>query len=176
MMSSRWPRPMGIIESMALMPVCSGSLTPWRSTTPGALNSTGRKSVGLDGALAVERAAERVDDAAEEGLADGHLEDRPVRLTRSPSLMSVSSPSSTAPTLSSSRLSARPVTPCGQLEHLHGQRVAQAVDAGDAVADLEDGADLFDLDLGLVVLDLRLQDRGDLFGRSFTPRHLSLLR
>ena len=42
MMSSRWPRPIGIIESMALMPVCSGSLTGWRSMTPGALNSTGR--------------------------------------------------------------------------------------------------------------------------------------
>jgi hypothetical protein len=25
MMSSRWPRPIGIIASMALMPVCSGS-------------------------------------------------------------------------------------------------------------------------------------------------------
>ena len=24
MMSSRWPRPIGVIESMALMPVCSG--------------------------------------------------------------------------------------------------------------------------------------------------------
>jgi hypothetical protein len=27
MISSRWPRPMGIIASMALMPVCSGSVT-----------------------------------------------------------------------------------------------------------------------------------------------------
>ena len=51
-----------------------------------------------------------------------------------------------------------------QVEHLHGQGVAQAVDAGDAVADLEDGADLLDFDLGLVVLDLASQDRGDLFG------------
>ena len=74
MISSRWPRPIGIIESMALMPVCSGSLTGWRSTTPGALNSTGRNCVGLDGALVVERAAERVDHAAEQGLADRHLQ------------------------------------------------------------------------------------------------------
>ena len=37
MISSRWPRPMGIMESMALMPVCSGSLTGWRSATPGAM-------------------------------------------------------------------------------------------------------------------------------------------
>src|SRR4029453_8253118 len=27
MISSRWPRPIGVIESMALMPVCSGSRT-----------------------------------------------------------------------------------------------------------------------------------------------------
>src|SRR5216110_1745161 len=36
MMSSRWPRPIGIMASMALSPVCSGSLTERRSTTPGA--------------------------------------------------------------------------------------------------------------------------------------------
>ena len=74
MISSRWPRPIGIMESMALMPVWSGSLTAWRSTTPGALNSTGPELVGLDGALVVERAPERVDHAADHGLADGHLE------------------------------------------------------------------------------------------------------
>ena len=38
---------------------------------------------------------------------------RPVRLTVSPSLMSVEWPSSTAPTLSSSRFSAMPNSPCG---------------------------------------------------------------
>ena len=38
---------------------------------------------------------------------------RPVRLTRSPSLIALKSPSSTAPTLSSSRLSAMPNTPRG---------------------------------------------------------------
>ena len=78
----------------------------------------------------------------------------PVRLTGSPSLMSVSSPRSTAPTLSSSRFSAMPVTPWGSSSISPAMAFSQAVDAGDAVADLEDGADLVDLDLGLVVLDL----------------------
>ena len=59
MISSRWPRPIGIIESIAFRPVCIGSLTGWRWTTPGALNSAGRVSVVLDVALAVERVAER---------------------------------------------------------------------------------------------------------------------
>src|SRR5260221_299730 len=36
MMSSRWPRPTGIIESIALMPVWSGTPRPSRETTPGA--------------------------------------------------------------------------------------------------------------------------------------------
>ena len=38
MISSRWPRPIGVIESMALMPVCSGCFTGWRSATPGAVD------------------------------------------------------------------------------------------------------------------------------------------
>ncbi len=42
MISSRCPRPMGIIESMALRPVCSGSFTGWRSTMPGATMSIWR--------------------------------------------------------------------------------------------------------------------------------------
>ena len=74
MISSRWPRPIGIIESIALMPVCIGSSTGWRWTTPGALNSAGRVCGGVHVALAVERVAERVDDAAEQLLADRDLE------------------------------------------------------------------------------------------------------
>src|SRR5207237_247329 len=36
MISSRCPRPMAVIASMALMPVYRGSLTGWRCTTVGA--------------------------------------------------------------------------------------------------------------------------------------------
>ena len=170
MMSSRWPRPMGIIASMALMPVCSGSLTGWRSTTPGALNSMGRKSVVSIGPL------------SSSGLPSGSTT-RPTR----------ASPTGTCRTLPGAldevalfdervlaqqhradvvffEVQRQAGHAVGQVEHLHGQGVAQAVDAGDAVADLEDGADLLDLDLGLVVLDLASQDRGDLFG---TKLHLS---
>src|SRR3972149_5734590 len=42
MMSSRWPRPMGIMASMALMPVCTGVSTDLRATTLGAMRSTAR--------------------------------------------------------------------------------------------------------------------------------------
>jgi hypothetical protein len=43
MISSRWPRPMGTIESMHEMPVSSGLFTDLRSTMPGASVSTGRR-------------------------------------------------------------------------------------------------------------------------------------
>src|SRR6266536_2897402 len=42
MISSRWPRPMLVIASMALMPVSSGSFTDWRWTTEGACSSSAR--------------------------------------------------------------------------------------------------------------------------------------
>ena len=41
MISSRWPRPTGIIASIAMMPVWSGWLTDFRFTMPGAIFSTG---------------------------------------------------------------------------------------------------------------------------------------
>ena len=164
MMSSRWPRPIGIMASMALMPVWSGSLTAWRSTTPGALNSTGRNSVGLDGALVVERAAERVDDAADHGLAHRHLQHAAGALDEVALLDERVLAEEHGADVVFFEVEGQPDDVVRQLEHLHGHAVAQAVDAGDAVADLEDGADLFDLDLRLVALDLGLQDGGDLFG------------
>ncbi len=44
MISSRWPRPIGVMASTALIPVCSGWLTLIRLTMPGALISTTRRS------------------------------------------------------------------------------------------------------------------------------------
>src|SRR5439155_313846 len=35
-MSSRWPRPIGTMESIALRPVCTGCETDFLQTTPGA--------------------------------------------------------------------------------------------------------------------------------------------
>ena len=75
MISSRWPRPIGIIASIALMPVWTGVFTGWRATTPGAMRSTGARLGRRDRALAVDRLAEGVDDAADQRVADGHLGD-----------------------------------------------------------------------------------------------------
>ena len=77
MISSRWPRPMGVMASMTLMPVCSGSLTGWRSTMPGAWISMRRMRLGGDRALAVDRLAQGVDDPAEQPVAHGDRQDAP---------------------------------------------------------------------------------------------------
>jgi hypothetical protein len=61
---------MAVMASTALMPVCSGSATGWRCTT-WALQLEDAAALGDDLALAVDRLAERVDDAAEEAVADG---------------------------------------------------------------------------------------------------------
>ncbi len=70
MMSSRWPRPIGVIASMDLMPVWRGSFTGWRGTTDGACTSRGRVVSGDDGTLAVQGPAEGVDHPAEQAVAD----------------------------------------------------------------------------------------------------------
>ena len=41
MINSRWPRPIGIIASIAMMPVWTGCLTGLRRMMPGASFSTG---------------------------------------------------------------------------------------------------------------------------------------
>ena len=76
MMSWRWPRPIGIIASMALMPVCSGSCTDLRCMTPGACSSRARRpSMPVISPRPSIGVAERVDDTAEVALADGNGED-----------------------------------------------------------------------------------------------------
>src|SRR5215217_195750 len=113
MISSRWPRPIGIIASIALMPVWTGSSTGWRCTTPGALNSAGRVSSvsisPLPSSGLPSGSTMRPSSCSPTGISSR----RPVRLTVSPSTMCSHSPKSTAPTLSDSRFNARPRTPCG---------------------------------------------------------------
>ena len=111
MISSRCPRPIGIIESIAFSPVCRGSF-----------------GLALDHARRLELqrpALGRLDrpQTIEEGLPSGSttrpsspsptgtLITSPVRRTGSPSFM-VPLSKSAVPTLSSSRLKAMPTTPC----------------------------------------------------------------
>ena len=142
MISSRWPRPIGIIESIALSPVCSGSSTGWRWITPGALNSSGRVSAACDRALAVERVAERVDDAAEKASPTGHahhLAGAADGLALLDVLPLAEERDADVVLLEVERDADDAVL---ELEPLERDAVLEPVDAGDAVADLEHGADL----------------------------------
>ncbi len=111
MISSRWPRPIGIMLSMALMPVCSGTETLLRSMMPGALCSMGRVSLVSIGPLPSMGWPSALTTRPIIASPTGTLTTRPVRLTVSPSLMPSSEPSSTMATLFSSRFRAMPYSP-----------------------------------------------------------------
>ncbi len=89
MISSRWPRPMGIIESMALMPVCSGVSTGWRTMTPGAMRSMGRVLSVSMGPLPSIGSPSGFTTRPISASPTGTSTMRPVVLTWSPSLREV---------------------------------------------------------------------------------------
>ena len=88
MISSRWPRPIGIIPSIALMPVISGSFTGCRSAMPGALPSSGMKSVVSIGPLPSMGSPSGFTTRPMRASPTGTERTRPVRFTVCPSRMS----------------------------------------------------------------------------------------
>ena len=149
MISSRWPRPIGVIASMALMPVCSGSLTGCRLGDAGGDEFDRPAFGGDDRAFAVERIAQRIDHAAEHASPTGTLSSRPVLRTSSPSsIFEVVAEDDDADGVLF-QVEGQADDAVGELDHFAGHDARQAVDAGDAVADFEHAADLADVDLRL---------------------------
>src|ERR1041385_568236 len=138
MISSRWPRPTFVIESIALMPVWSGSFTGWRSTTPRALHSSGRVA---------DRDARDLAGPLHR-LALGHV--LPLAEERGADVVLL-------------EVERKPDDPVLELEHLQGDGVLEPVDAGDPVADLQHRAGLSGVRLDVELLDPLFQDRRDLF-------------
>ena len=108
MISSRWPRPIGTIASIALRPVCTGWLTDLRAITPGATFSITSVIFALTGPLPSIGSPSEFTTRPISSGPTGTSRMRPVLLTVSPSVMCSYAPSTTAPTLSRSRFSARP--------------------------------------------------------------------
>ena len=163
MISSRWPRPIGIIESIAFRPVCIGSLTGWRWTTPGALNSAGRVSSVLMSPLPSSGLPSGSTIRPEQLLADRDLEQLAGALDR----VALDDVDPRAEQHDADvvglevQREARHVV--RELEHLERLAVLEAVDAGDAVGHGEDGADLGQVGLALVEpFDAALEDARDL--------------
>ncbi len=136
----------------------------------------GRAGLGrVDVALAVEGAAERIDQAAEELVADGDLEQAAGALHRvalDDVLPLAEEHGADAVLLEVER---EPGDAVGKLEHLQGHAVVEPVDAGDSVGHGEHGADLGEIGAaGLEALDALPQDRGDLVWLDFHLLYRSL--
>ncbi len=108
MISSRWPRPIGTIASIDFRPVCTGCATDWRAITPGATFSMMSVIFALTGPLPSIGWPSALTTRPISSRPTGTSRMRPVALTVSPSVMCSYSPSTTAPTESRSRFSARP--------------------------------------------------------------------
>src|SRR5574343_243673 len=108
MISSRWPRPTGTMESIALRPVCTGCDTDLRQITPGATFSILSVSLALIGPLPSIGSPRALTTRPTSSGPIGTSRMRPVHLTVSPSEMCSYSPRITAPTESRSRFRARP--------------------------------------------------------------------
>ena len=111
MINSRWPLPIGTIESMALIPVCKGCLTGWRSMIPGATISSGIFLSGCRAPLPSSAWPSGLTTRPMISAPTGMLITSPVRFTTPPSLTCVSGPINTQPTLSYSKFIAIPLTP-----------------------------------------------------------------
>ena len=119
---------------------------------------------GVDRALAVDRIAESIDHAAEQGLADRHLDDGAGALDHVAFLdvaIVAENHDADIVDLEVQRHAARAV---GELDHLASLAIVEPVDAGDAVAHRQHLADLGDFRLLAKILDLLFEDRGDLGG------------
>ena len=123
-----------------------------------------RELLGGDRALAVDRLAERVDDAAEQLLADGHRDDAAGPLHRVAFLdlaVLAEQHGADAVLLEVQR---DPEDAVRELDHLARHRPLDAVHARDAVADRHDRADLGHVHVDGVAADLVADDLGDFVG------------
>src|ERR1700761_1696273 len=130
----------------------------------GRLDVDAHALVGLDRALAVDRIAECVDDAAKQALADGRVDDGARALDGLAFLdLAVGAENHDADVVGFEvqRHAARTVL---ELDHFTGLDVVEAEDAGNAVADGQHLSDFGDLGLLAKILDLVLEDRGNFRG------------
>src|SRR5487761_2297026 len=111
MISSRWPRPIGISASIAFRPVCIGSCTDLRGMMPGAFTSTRLRCTLVSGPLPSIGVPSPSTTRPSSPSPTGTSTMEPVRATVSPSRICRSSPKITTPTLSVSRFSAMPRRP-----------------------------------------------------------------
>ena len=128
------------------------------------MRSIGANCLRQDRALAVDRLAERVDDAAEHLFADRHRDDAAGALDRIAFLdlaVLAEQHGADAVLFEVQRDAEHAVR---ELEHLAGHGALAAVHARDAVAERHDRADFGDVDVDREAADLLADDLGNLVG------------
>ncbi|CAB4945516.1 unannotated protein [freshwater metagenome] len=129
----------------------------------------------LDGTEAVDRVAERIDDAAEEGIADGHREHLACASNRLAfgDLRAVAEEHDAD--LSDVEVQGQAQEAALELEQFVGHRGMESFDAGNAVAGLDDTTNLFTGGCRRVRRDVPLDRIPDLFRSDRQLRHGVLL-
>jgi hypothetical protein len=152
--SSRCPRPIGTIASIALRPVCSGSLTGWRATTPGAVRSTSPKAVVLIGPLPSIGWPSAFTTRTDERVADRHRHDACGALdgVALADLLRLAEQHRADRVLLEVERQAHDAV--RQLQELPRHAALEAADARDAVAHAQHAAHLGDVDIGLEAPEL----------------------
>ncbi len=145
MISSRWPRPIGN-ERVERLEAGLHRLVHRLARDDARRLDLDAAALGeLDRALAVDRVAERVDDAAEQALADRNVDDRAGALDgRAFPDLGVRAEDHDADIVGF-EVEGHALHAVGELDHLAGLDIVEAVDAGDAVTDRQHGADFRDL-------------------------------
>ncbi len=119
----------------------------------------------LDRALAVDRLAQRVDDAAQQALADRHVDD----LAQAAHVVALGDGGVGAEDHGAHIVAFQVQghaldAGLGEFDHFAGLDIVQTVDAGDAVADRQHAAHVGDIGFDAEVGDLRLEDGRDFSG------------
>src|SRR4029078_12795796 len=119
---------------------------------------------GRDRTLVVERPAQRVDDAPEQGLPDRDLDHAAGRLDRVAFLDGAGVAQDDRADRLLLEVEGHAHHPAGELEHLGREGAVEAVDLRDAVTHLDDRADAARLDTRVERVDGGLDEAGDLVG------------
>ena len=121
---------------MAFSPVCIGSFTDLRGMMPGAFTSTRRRSATSPKAPLPSMAiAQRIDDAAQQSLADRKVHDGAGALDRVAFLDRAVVAEDHHADIVGFQVQRHALDAAGELHHLAGLHVVEAIDARDAVAD-----------------------------------------
>ena len=129
---------------------------PVRNARRGELDGAMLRS--LDRTLAVDRTPESVDDAADHVLADRHLHDLLRALDRRTFLDFRVAAQDNGANVVLIEVQGKTVYIIAEIEQLACHGFREAVDMGDAVTDLDNSADIIDIQIDIVVLDLVFDD------------------